>query len=137
MGSNGVHRAVVRRVVTWVGGGWALLAPRPWAWAQDAPGAQPAAGPLGPLSGFVPFLLIFVLFYLLLILPQQRRQKKHRAMLEALKKNDKVATTGGIYGTVMSLSKDMVTLEIAPNVRIKIRRDAIADLRSGDDEETK
>jgi preprotein translocase subunit YajC len=111
---------------------WAFLAPRSWAWAQDAP-----AGPLGPLSGFVPFLLIFVLFYLLLILPQQRRQKKHRAMLEALKKNDKVATTGGIYGTVMSLSKDMVTLEIAPNVRIKIRRDAIADLRTGDDEESK
>jgi len=58
-------------------------------------------------------------------------------MLEALKKNDKVATTGGIYGTVMSLTKDMVTLEIAPNVRIKIRRDAIADLRTGDDEESK
>jgi len=77
---------------------WAVLAPRSWAWAQDAP-----AGPLGPLSGFVPFLLIFVLFYLLLILPQQRRQKKHRAMLEALKKNDKVATTGGIYGTVRQL----------------------------------
>jgi preprotein translocase subunit YajC len=111
---------------------WAFFAPRSWAWAQDAP-----AGPLGPLSGFVPFLLIFVLFYLLLILPQQRRQKKHRAMLEALKKNDKVATTGGIYGTVMSLTKDMVTLEIAPNVRIKIRRDAIADLRTGDDEESK
>lgn len=115
--------------------GWAFLAPGSWAWAQ-APGAQPA-GPFGQLSGFIPFLLIFVLFYLLLILPQQRRQKKHRAMLEALKKNDKVATTGGIYGTVMSLTKEVVTLEIAPNVRIKIRRDAIADLRAGDDEESK
>jgi preprotein translocase subunit YajC len=104
------------------------------AWAQDA---TPSAGPLGPLSGFIPFLLIFVLFYFLLILPQQRKQKKHRATLEALKKNDKVATNGGIYGTVMSLSKDVVTLEIAPNVRIKIRRDAIADLRTGDDEESK
>lgn len=104
------------------------------AWAQDA---TTSAGPLGPLSGFIPFLLIFVLFYFLLILPQQRRQKKHRATLEALKKNDKVSTNGGIYGTVMSLSKDVVTLEIAPNVRIKIRRDAIADLRTGDDEESK
>lgn len=126
-GSNGMRLVGSGLVAVWV-----FLAPRSWAWAQDAP-----AGPLGPLSGFVPFLLIFVLFYLLLILPQQRRQKKHRAMLEALKKNDKVATTGGIYGTVMSLSKDMVTLEIAPNVRIKIRRDAIADLRTGDDEESK
>ena len=104
------------------------------AWAQETP---PSAGPLGPLSGFIPFLLIFVLFYFLLILPQQRQKKKHRATLEALKKNDKVATNGGIHGTVMSLSKDVVTLEIAPNVRIKIRRDAIADLRTGDDEESK
>ena len=130
-GSNGM-----RLVGSGLLAGWAFLAPRSWSWAQDAPGAQPA-GPFGQLSGFIPFLLIFVLFYLLLILPQQRRQKKHRAMLEALKKNDKVATTGGIYGTVMSLSKEMVTLEIAPNVRIKIRRDGIADLRTGDDEESK
>ncbi|MEW6683082.1 MAG: preprotein translocase subunit YajC [Nitrospirota bacterium] len=103
-------------------------------------GAQESAGPggpLGPLSGFIPFLLIIVLFYVLLIMPQQRRQKKHRAMLEALKKDDKVVTNGGIYGVVKSLSKDTVTLEVGKGVGLKIRRDAIAELRSGDDEETK
>lgn len=105
-------------------------------WAQET-APSPSQSPLGPLSGFVPFLLIFVLFYLLLILPQQRRQKKHRAMLEALKKNDKVTTTGGLFGTVTSLSKEVVTLEVAPNVRVKMRRDAIADLRTGDDEDAK
>lgn len=104
--------------------------------AQE-PSAAPSSGPLGQLSGFVPFLLIFVLFYFLLILPQQRRQKKHRAMLETLKKTDKVVTTGGVLGTVTSVSKDVVTLEIAPNVRIKIRRDAVTELRTGDDEDAK
>lgn len=108
--------------------------------SASAAGAQETAGPggpLGPLSGFIPFLLIIVLFYVLLIMPQQRRQKKHRTMLEALKKDDKVVTNGGIYGVVKSLSKDTVTLEIGKGVGIKVRRDAIAELRSGDDEEAK
>ncbi len=104
------------------------------AYGQDA--AAPA-GPMGPLSGFIPFLLIIVLFYFLLILPQQRRQKKLRTMLEALKKDDKIVTTGGIYGTVKSLSKDAVTLEVAKGVTMKLRRDAVAELRTGDDEDTK
>jgi preprotein translocase subunit YajC len=102
--------------------------------AQEAAGPT---GPLGPLAGFIPFLLIIVLFYVLLIMPQQRRQKKVRAMLEALKKDDKIVTTGGLYGVVKSLTKDTVTLEIGKGVSIKVRRDAIAELRSGDDEESK
>ncbi len=118
------------------GGWWAWGLTMPGTvWAQDASGAP--AGPLGALSGFIPFLLIFVLFYFLLILPQQRKQKKQRALLEALKKNDKVTTSGGIHGTIMSLTKEIVTLEVAPGVRIKMRRDAISDLRTGDDEESK
>jgi preprotein translocase subunit YajC len=102
--------------------------------AQEAAGL---GGPLGPLSGFIPFLLIIVLFYVLLILPQQRRQKKARAMLEALKKDDKIVTSGGLYGVVKSLTKDTVTLEVGKGLSIKVRRDAIAELRSGDDEESK
>jgi preprotein translocase subunit YajC len=111
--------------------GWILTASV--AGAQESAGP---AGPLGPLSGFIPFLLIIVLFYVLLIMPQQRRQKKQRAMLEALKKDDKIVTNGGIYGMVKSLSKDTVTLEVGKGVSIKIRRDAIAELRSGDDEDS-
>jgi preprotein translocase subunit YajC len=57
-------------------------------------------------------------------------------MLDALKKDDKVVTNGGIYGMVKSLTKDTVTLEIGKGVSIKVRRDAIAELRSGDDEDT-
>ncbi|HET8760392.1 MAG TPA: preprotein translocase subunit YajC [Nitrospiria bacterium] len=104
------------------------------AYGQEA--AAPA-GPMGPLSGFIPFLLIIVLFYFLLILPQQRRQKKLKTMLEALKKDDKVVTTGGLYGTVKSLTKGTVTLEVAKGITMKLRRDAVAELRSDDEEDAK
>lgn len=100
------------------------------AWAQGtggAPGAGPA-GPAGLFVSFLPFILIFIVFYVLLILPQQRKQKKHRAMLEALKKGDHVLTTGGILGTVAAIQKNVVTIQVGDNVRIKIRREYIAEL---------
>lgn len=129
-----MKRCGVRRIGGLVAVGWGAFLSASTAGAQETAGS---GGPLGPLSGFIPFLLIIVLFYVLLIMPQQRRQKKHRTMLEALKKDDKVVTNGGIYGVVKSLSKDTVTLEIGKGVGIKIRRDAIAELRSGDVEEAK
>lgn len=102
-------------------------------WAQDT-GAAPAAGPGGLLVSFLPFLLIFIIFYFLLILPQQRKQKKHKAMLEALKKGDRVLTTGGVLGTVAAIHKDVVTLQVADNVRLKIRRDYVAELQTEQEE---
>ncbi|MBI3611160.1 MAG: preprotein translocase subunit YajC [Nitrospirae bacterium] len=107
------------------------------AWAQDAgggPAAAPSAGPGGMLVSFLPFALIFVIFYFLLILPQQRKQKKHRAMLEALKKGDRILTTGGIMGTVAALNKDVVTVQVADNVRIKVRREYIAEFQTEPEE---
>lgn len=98
------------------------------AWAQETP-APAGPGPGGLFATFIPFILIFVLFYLLLILPQQRRQKKHRAMLEALKKGDKVVTNSGILGTVMNISKDIITLQVADNVKIRIKRDHISEFQ--------
>ena len=76
------------------------------AWAQ----AGGAAGPAGnPLISFIPFILIFVIFYFLLVMPQQKKMKKRKAMIEALKKGDRVTTTGGIIGTVTNLSPDLST----------------------------
>jgi preprotein translocase subunit YajC len=99
------------------------------AWAQGPGGS---AG--GTLLSFVPFILIFVVFYFLLILPQQKRQKKLKAMLEALKKGDKVVTSGGVWGTVTNLGKETVTLQVADNAKIKIQRDHIARVRTDDED---
>lgn len=91
------------------------------AMAQTGEGAQGS----GFLS-ILPFILVFIIFYFLLIRPQSKRAKEHKAMLESLKKNDRVITAGGIYGTVISLDDTSLTLEIAEKVRVKILRANIA-----------
>ena len=98
------------------------------AFAQEAP-APAAAPPGGLFASFIPFILIFVLFYFLLIRPQQTKQKKHRALLESLKKGDKVVTNSGILGTVMNISKDVVTIQAGDNVKLRILRDSVSDLQ--------
>ncbi len=92
------------------------------AWAQGGGGA---AGPPA-LVQMLPFILLFAVFYFLVIRPQQQRQRQHRDMLANLKKNDEVITSGGLFGRVMALTDDVVTLEIAPNVRVRVRRADIA-----------
>jgi preprotein translocase subunit YajC len=100
------------------------------AWAQGA-----ASGTTGStILSFLPFVLIFVIFYFLLILPQQKRQKKLKAMLEALKKGDKVVTSSGIWGTITNLGKETVTVQIADNTKIKVQRDHIARVRVDEEE---
>jgi preprotein translocase subunit YajC len=94
----------------------------------------PGAGGSNPMFAFLPFILIFVVFYLLLIVPQQKRAKKRKAMLEALKKGDKVSTTGGVIGTITNLSPEVVTLQVAEGVRIKVLRSGIDEVRAGGDE---
>ena len=101
------------------------------AWAQGLGGGGSSGG---TILSFVPFVLIFVIFYFLLILPQQKKQKQQKAMLEALKKGDKVVTSSGIWGTVTNLGKETVTLQIADNTKIKLQRDFIARVR-GDEED--
>ena len=106
-------------------------------WAQDAgapggSGAQ-AGGSAGLLVSFLPFLLIFVAFYFLLIRPQQTRQKKHREMLEALKKGDRVLTTGGLMGSVVAIQDKVVTVQFSDTVRIKVRKDFVGELRQDKD----
>ena len=96
--------------------------------------AQTAPGPSGPstLVSFLPLVLVFVIFYFLLIRPQQKKVKEHRGMLEKLKKNDEVVTSGGIYGKVVALTDTVVTLEVAPNVRIRVYRPQISEILKGE-----
>ena len=73
------------------------------------------------IGQFIPLILIFVIFYFFLIRPQQKKVKEHKAMVEGLKRGDKVFTSGGITGRVERLiDNDKVEVEIAENVKVEI-----------------
>jgi len=76
-------------------------------------------------ASLIPLLLIMVIFYFLLIRPQQKKLKAHKAMVESTKKGDKVVTAGGIIATVKDVKDDILTVEIADGVRVKVKRDTI------------
>jgi preprotein translocase subunit YajC len=89
--------------------------------------AKDSGGALG--WGLLPLILIFAIFYFLLIMPQQRRQKKWQHMLGELKAGDKVVTSGGIRGTIISLRDDALQLRVPPdNLRLEISRSAVVSL---------
>ncbi len=96
------------------------------AYAQAATG-----GGLESLQSFLPLVLIFVVFYFLLIRPQQKRQKEHREMINALRRGDRVVTAGGIIGTVAKVVSDTeVSVEIAEGVRVRVVRSSITEVPS-------
>ena len=72
------------------------------------------------IGQFIPLILIFVIFYFFLIRPQQKKVKEHKAMVEALKRGDKVITSGGIVGTVERvIDNEKVEVMIADNVKVE------------------
>ena len=77
------------------------------------------------LSGFLPFIIIFVLFYFMLIRPQMAQAKKVKAMLAALKVGDEVSTTGGILGKITKLNDQFAILEVNANSQIKIQKQTV------------
>ena len=75
------------------------------------------------IAQFIPLILIFVIFYFFLIRPQQKKVKEHKAMVESLKKGDKVVTSGGITGIITRvIDNDKVEVEIAENVTVEVIR---------------
>ena len=84
--------------------------------------AQSAGSASGfSLGGLIPFILIFVIFYFLLIRPQQKKVKEHKAMVEGLKKGDKIVTSGGITGVITRvIDNDKIEVEIADNVSVEV-----------------
>lgn len=99
-----------------------------FAYAQGAPGA---AGP-GPLVTMLPFIIILVIMYFMVFRPQQKKIKEHQEMLNKIKRNDEVMTSGGIYGKVVEIKEQVVTLEVAPNVRIRVNRPQISAVTTAD-----
>jgi preprotein translocase subunit YajC len=97
------------------------------AYAQAAGAAAPGGGDV--LVQFLPIVAIMVVFYFLLFRPQQKKAKEHKAMLDALRRGDRVVTGGGILGTVVKVAgDDDVTVEIAPNVRVRVLRATITNV---------
>lgn len=92
--------------------------------------AQAAGGAAGGMDilGLMPMILLFVLLYFLMIRPQAKRAKEQRAMLQALQKGDEVVTAGGALGKISHVGEQFVTIEIAPNVEIKVQKPTIQTL---------
>jgi preprotein translocase subunit YajC len=85
-----------------------------------------AAGPNESLLSLLPLVLIFVVFWFLLIRPQQKRQKEHREMVEALQKGDEVATAGGLLGKITEVKDNFVRIEIASNVVVTVQKHTVS-----------
>jgi preprotein translocase subunit YajC len=91
-----------------------------------------AAIPPGVIQ-FLPFVLIIGVFYLLLIRPNQKKQQNWQQMLSNLKPGDKVTTSGGIRGTILSIKEDAIQLRIPPdNIKIEVVKSAIASVTTED-----
>ena len=94
-----------------------------------SPAYAQSLGGSGALESLLPLVLIFVVFYFLLIRPQQKKQKQHREMLQALRRGDRVVTAGGIIGQITKVNSETeLTLEIAESVRVKVARGMISDI---------
>ena len=92
------------------------------AYAQSAGDATSQS----PFFQFIPLVLILGVFWFLIIRPQQKKQKQHLNMVDSLRKGDKVVTNGGIFGTIIKVGDDRITLEIASKVQIQIERQQVA-----------
>lgn len=99
--------------------------------ALAATEAAAAAAEPSPAAGFiVQLILVFLIFYFILIRPQQKKMKEHEAMLNAIQPKDEVITGGGIYAKVVKAEGDILTVEIAEGVKIKVSRSSVKDVVS-------
>jgi len=104
------------------------------AYAMGGPGSA-AGGQGGGLTSLIPLILMFIIFYFLLIRPQQKKAKEHKEMLAGLKKGDRIITSGGLYGQVVTLDEETISLEIADKVRVKIGKGYVAGMLKNSSQE--
>lgn len=98
-------------------------------WISNAFAQAPAAGAdSGGLMSFLPLILMFAVLYFIMIRPQMKRQKEHRAMVDALAKGDEVVVGGGLLGKVTRLSEQILHIEVANGVEIQVQRVAVAQV---------
>jgi preprotein translocase subunit YajC len=101
-------------------------------------GTAPASGgSAGFLVSMLPLILIVVIMYFLMIRPQQKKQKQHQSMINALKQGDEVVTSGGIYGIVAGVKKNTIYLKVAEGMKIEVERFAIGRVLTDEERATK
>lgn len=99
------------------------------AFAQSAPAAAAAGSDMqSTLTSMLPLVLMFVVLYFVMIRPQMKKQKEHRAMIDALAKGDEIATAGGLLGKVTKLGEGYLSLEIASGVEVQLQRSAVVQV---------
>ena len=99
------------------------------AFAQAAPAAAGGGdSPFGGITGMLPILLMFVVLYFVMIRPQMKRQKEHKAMIDALAKGDEVVIAGGVLGKVTKMGETFVHVEVAPGVELQVQRSSVAQV---------
>lgn len=94
------------------------------AYAQAAAGGDTSSS----LISMLPLVLMFVVLYFIMIRPQMKRQKEHKAMVEALAKGDEVVTAGGLLGRISKLGDTYLHVEVANGVEIQVQRTAVAQV---------
>ncbi len=97
------------------------------AFAQAAPAAA-SGSTESTLMSMLPLVLMFVVLYFIMIRPQMKRQKEHKAMIEALAKGDEVVTAGGVLGKVAKLGDTYLHVEVANGVEIQVQRSAVVQV---------
>jgi preprotein translocase subunit YajC len=107
---------------------WSLSVFISSAFAQTAPAAAAGGDMQSSLMSMLPLVLMFVVLYFVMIRPQMKKQKEHKAMIDAIAKGDEVVTAGGMLGRVSKLGDSYVGLEVANGVEIQIQRSAVVQV---------
>ena len=98
------------------------------AFAQTAPAAAGGGDLMTSLTSMMPLVLMFVVLYFVMIRPQMKRQKEHKAMIDALAKGDEIATAGGLLGKVTQLDENNLSMEVASGVVVQLQRHAVVQV---------
>ena len=98
------------------------------AFAQTAPAAAAGGDMMSSLASMLPLLLMFVVLYFVMIRPQMKKQKEHRAMIDALAKGDEVVTAGGLLGRVSKIGEGFIGIELAQGVEVQMQRSSVVQV---------
>jgi preprotein translocase subunit YajC len=98
-------------------------------------GPPSGSGPSAAITQVLFFAAIFAIFYFLLIRPQQKQKRDRARMLGALKKGDRVVTTGGLHGTVVGMNEQTIVLKVADQVKLEVDRSAVGRVEAPRDKD--